>query len=189
MGFRARVVLKAAVWIVCLAPLAALLHRFWLDDLTANPISYVTNELGQTALRLLLASLTLTPLRLVFGIGWQMTLRRLLGVFAFFYVCLHLSVWLVLDHFFDWPQLGADIVKRPYITVGMLAWTLLLPLAATSTTGMVKRLGGANWRQYLTTVRAIEQVTGFDFFSALPANLQEALATRLDPTSRMDRDE
>ena len=147
MRFRARVVLKAAVWIVCLAPLAALLYRFWTDDLTANPISYVTNELGQTALRLLLASLALTPLRLVFGIGWQMTLRRLLGVFAFFYVCLHLGVWLVLDHFFDWPQLGADIVKRPYITVGMLAWTLLLPLAATSTTGMIKRLGGANWRR------------------------------------------
>jgi predicted Zn-dependent peptidase/DMSO/TMAO reductase YedYZ heme-binding membrane subunit len=147
VAFRARVVLKTAVWIVCLSPLAALLYRFWTDDLTANPISYVTNELGQTALRLLLASLALTPLRLVFGIGWQMTLRRLLGLFAFFYVCLHLSVWLVLDHFFDWPQLGADIVKRPYITVGMLAWTLLLPLAATSTTGMIKRLGGANWRR------------------------------------------
>ena len=147
MGFRARVVLKTAVWIVCLAPLAALLYHFWTDDLTANPISYVTNELGQTALRLLLASLALTPLRLVFGIGWQMTLRRLLGLFAFFYVCLHLSVWLVLDHFFDWSQLGADIVKRPYITVGMLAWTLLLPLAATSTTGMIKRLGGRNWRR------------------------------------------
>jgi predicted Zn-dependent peptidase/DMSO/TMAO reductase YedYZ heme-binding membrane subunit len=132
---------------VCLAPLAALLYHFWTDDLTANPISYVTNELGQTALRLLLASLALTPLRLVFGIGWQMTLRRLLGLFAFFYVCLHLGVWLVLDHFFDWPQLGADIVKRPYITVGMLAWTLLLPLAATSTTGMIKRLGGRSWRR------------------------------------------
>ena len=147
MGFRARVALKTAVWVVCLSPLAALLYRFWTDDLTANPISYVTNELGQTALRLLLASLALTPLRLVFGIGWQMPLRRLLGLFAFFYVCLHLSVWLVLDHFFDWRQLGADILKRPYITVGMLAWTLLVPLAATSTRGMIKRLGGAAWRR------------------------------------------
>ena len=147
MGFRARVALKAVVWVVCLTPLAALLYRLWTNDLTANPISFVTNELGQTALRLLLASLALTPLRLLFGIGWQMTLRRLLGLFAFFYVSLHLSVWLVLDHFFDWPQLGADIVKRPYITVGMLAWTLLVPLAATSTTGMIKRLGGATWRR------------------------------------------
>jgi predicted Zn-dependent peptidase/DMSO/TMAO reductase YedYZ heme-binding membrane subunit len=147
VGFRTRVVVKAAVWVIALAPLAMLLYQFWTDDLTANPISYVTNELGQTTLRLLLASLTLTPLRLVFGIGWQMTLRRLLGLFAFFYVCLHLSVWLVLDHFFDWRELGADIVKRPYITVGMLAFTLLIPLAATSTTGMIKRLGGANWRR------------------------------------------
>jgi len=147
VGFRARVGVKAAVWGVCLTPLAGLLYRFWTDDLTANPISYVTNELGQTALQLLLASLALTPLRLVFGIGWQMTLRRLLGLFAFFYVSLHLSVWLVLDHYFDWAQLGADILKRPYITVGMLAWTLLLPLAATSTTRMIKRLGGAAWRR------------------------------------------
>ena len=147
MGSRGRVVLKTAVWLVCLAPLASLVYHFWTDDLTANPISYVTNTLGETALQLLLASLALTPLRLVFGIGWQMTLRRLLGLFAFFYVSLHLSVWLVLDHFFDWPQLGADILKRPYITVGMLAWTLLLPLAATSTTGMIKRLGGATWRR------------------------------------------
>ena len=147
MTGRARVALKTTVWGVALAPLAALLYRFWTDDLTANPISYVTNELGQTALRLLLASLSLTPLRLVFGIGWQMTLRRLLGLFAFFYVCLHLTVWLVLDHFFDWAELGKDILKRPYITVGMLAWTLLVPLAATSTTAMIKRLGGANWRR------------------------------------------
>jgi predicted Zn-dependent peptidase/DMSO/TMAO reductase YedYZ heme-binding membrane subunit len=147
VGSRARAGLKSAVWLVCLTPLAMLLYRFWSDDLTANPISYVTNELGETALRLLLASLALTPLRLVFGIAWQMTLRRLLGLFAFFYVCLHLGVWLVLDHFFDWAQLGADILKRPYITVGMLAWTLLVPLAATSTAAMIKRLGAASWRR------------------------------------------
>ena len=135
------------MWLVCLVPLVKLLYGYWIGDLTANPISYVTNELGQTTLRLLLASLALTPLRILFGWGWQMPLRRLLGVFAFFYVCLHLSVWVVLDHFFDWREMGADIVKRPYITVGMLAFTLLVPLAATSTTGMIKRLGAARWRQ------------------------------------------
>ena len=147
MSRRARVALKAGVWLVCLTPLAKLLYGYWTDDLTANPISYVTNELGQTTLRLLLASLALTPLRIVFGWGWQMPLRRLLGLFAFFYVCLHLSVWVVLDHFFDWHEMGGDIVKRPYITVGMLAFTLLVPLAATSTTGMIKRLGAARWRR------------------------------------------
>jgi predicted Zn-dependent peptidase/DMSO/TMAO reductase YedYZ heme-binding membrane subunit len=143
---RVRVALKAGVWVACLVPLAKLLYGFWTEDLTANPISYVTNELGQTTLRLLLLSLALTPLRILFGWGWQMPFRRLLGLFAFFYVCLHLSVWVVLDHFFDWHELGADIAKRPYITVGMLAFTLLLPLALTSTTGMIKRLGAARWR-------------------------------------------
>jgi zinc protease len=144
---RIRIAFKAGVWIACLTPLAKLLYGFWTDDLTANPISYVTNELGQTTLRLLLLSLALTPLRLLLGWGWQMTFRRLLGLFAFFYVCLHLSVWVVLDHFFDWHEMGADIVKRPYITVGMLAFTLLVPLAATSTTAAIKRLGAARWRR------------------------------------------
>ena len=147
MSRRARVALKVGVWIACLTPLAGLLYGYWTDDLTANPISYVTNELGQTTLRLLLLSLGLTPLRLVFGWGWQMPLRRLLGLFAFFYVCLHLGVWIVLDHFFDWREMGGDIAKRPYITVGMLAFTLLAPLAATSTTGTIKRLGAARWRR------------------------------------------
>jgi sulfoxide reductase heme-binding subunit YedZ len=76
-----------------------------------------------------------------------MSLRRLLGLFAFFYASLHFSVWILLDHFFNWRQMGADIVKRPYITVGMLALTCLVPLAVTSTTGMIKRLGAANWKR------------------------------------------
>jgi sulfoxide reductase heme-binding subunit YedZ len=144
---RARVLLKVAVWGVALAPLAHLLYGFWTDDLTVNPIEYVTRELGETALRLLLASLALTPLRILFGISWPVTLRRLLGLFAFFYVCLHFAVWIVLDHFFDWRTMGDDIVKRPWITVGVTALVLLAPLAATSTTGMIKRLGGVAWRR------------------------------------------
>ncbi len=147
MSRRVRVALKIGVWAACLIPAAKLAYGWWTDDLTANPISYITNELGQTTLRLLLLSLALTPLRILFGWGWQMSLRRLLGLFAFFYVCLHLSVWVVLDHFFDWREMGGDIAKRPYITVGMLGFTLLLPLATTSTTGMIKRLGAARWRR------------------------------------------
>jgi len=113
----------------------------------ANPISYATNLLGDTTIRLLLASLSMTPLRVVFGISWPVYFRRLLGLFAFFYVCLHFSVWLVVDHFFDWHEMIGDILKRPYITVGMLALTLLIPLAITSTGRMVKRLGGRNWHR------------------------------------------
>lgn len=147
MSRRGRIILKVTVWGVALSPLLWLLYRFITVGLGANPISYATNLLGDTTLRLLLASLSMTPLRLLFGIGWQMSLRRLLGLFAFFYACLHFSVWIVLDHFFDWDQMFADIVKRPYITVGASALTLLVPLAATSTVGMVKRLGAKNWRR------------------------------------------
>jgi sulfoxide reductase heme-binding subunit YedZ len=144
---RGRVALKVAVWGAALAPLAGLLVGFWTDDLTVNPIEHVTRTLGETALQLLLASLAVTPLRIVFGLGWPLTLRRLLGLFAFFYVCLHFAVWVVLDHFFDWRTMGDDVVKRPWITVGVLALALLVPLAATSTTGMIRRLGGAAWRR------------------------------------------
>lgn len=155
MSRRVRIALKASVWGVALLPLLLLLYRFATDDLGPNPISYTTNVLGDTTLRLLLASLALTPLRLVSGISWQMSLRRLLGLFAFFYACLHFSVWIVLDRFFDWEEMIADIAKRPYITVGVLALILLLPLAATSTARMVKRLGGANWRRLHTLVYMI----------------------------------
>jgi sulfoxide reductase heme-binding subunit YedZ len=144
---RWRIALKAAAWVLCLLPLLFLLHRAWTDDLGANPISFVTNWLGQWTFRLLLVSLAITPLRIVAGLAWPVSLRRLLGLFAFFYACLHFSVWILLDHFFNWDQMLADIVKRRYITVGMLALLLLIPLAVTSTKGMVKRLGGATWRR------------------------------------------
>lgn len=147
MSTRSRVALKTAVWVVALVPLARLLHGFWTDDLTVNPIEHVTRTLGETALQLLLASLALTPLRIVFGVGWPVTVRRLLGLFAFVYIGLHFGVWVVLDHFFDWRTMLDDVVKRPWITVGVTALALLVPLAATSTTGMIKRLGGVTWRR------------------------------------------
>ena len=147
MSRRGRIALKAAVWAAGLTPLASLVWWYWTARLGANPISLVTNTLGDWTLRLLLTCLALTPLRILTGWGWQMTLRRLLGLFAFAYACLHFSVWVVLDHFFDWPEMGADIVKRPYITVGVSALTLLVPLAATSTTGMIRRLGARAWKR------------------------------------------
>jgi len=140
-----RIAVKIAVWGVCLAPLALLGYRAWSDDLGANPISFITNTLGDWTLRILLASLAMTPLRIVFGLSWPITLRRLLGLFAFAFVCLHFAGWIVLDFFFDWPRMWADIVKRPYITMGMLALLSLIPLAATSTTGMIRRLGARAW--------------------------------------------
>ena len=147
MSRRSRVALKVSAWILCLAPLACLLYYAGTGDLSANPISFVTNWLGDWTLRLLLASLAMTPLRILFGLSWPLALRRMLGLFALFYATLHLSVWLALDHFFDWSQMGADIVKRPYITVGMTGLVLMLPLAATSTAAAIRKLGGRNWQR------------------------------------------
>src|SRR5256712_10947269 len=137
-----RVALKVAVWVLCLAPLALLPSRAATGDLSANPISFVTYWLGDWTLRLLLASLAMTPLRILFGLSWPLALRRLLGLFAFFYAGLHFSVWLVVDHFFDWRGVGAGILKRPYITGGVAAPTPNLPPAATPTTAGLKKLGG-----------------------------------------------
>ncbi len=158
-----RIVLKSIVWSLCLLPLVVLAYRAATGDLTANPISFLTNWLGQWTFRLLLATLALTPLRVLFGMSWQISLRRLLGLFAFFYACLHFSVWILVDHFFSWDQMVADIVKRRYITVGMLALTLLVPLAVTSTKGMVKRLGGMNWRRLHRLVYVIGVLAALHF--------------------------
>ena len=135
------------MWLVCLGPPAALVARFLTGNLGANPIDFVTDTLGDWTLRILLASLAMTPLRILTGQAWPITLRRLLGLFAFAYAVMHFSVWVVLDFFFDWELMLADIVKRPYITVGMSALLVLTPLALTSTSGMIKRLGGRTWRR------------------------------------------
>jgi sulfoxide reductase heme-binding subunit YedZ len=144
---RQRTGLKAAVWVGCLSPLAALAWQLWTDPLVTNPINVATRTLGDWTLRILLLSLTMTPLRILFGLSWPVTLRRLLGLFAFTYAMLHFSVWIVIDFFFDWPSMVADVLKRPYITVGFTALLLLVPLAATSTAGMVRRLGAVAWRR------------------------------------------
>ena len=147
MDRRVRIALKAAIWIASLWPLGVLVRGYLTDDLGANPIDYITRTLGLTALVLLLCSLGMTPLRALFRWSWPIQVRRLLGLLAFFYVCLHFAVWIGLDHFFAWRRMWEDVLKRPYITVGVLALLLLIPLAATSTTGMIKRLGGQNWRR------------------------------------------
>src|SRR5262245_31268040 len=146
MSRQGRIALKAVVWTACLAPLAHLGYRALAGDLTAIPIDYLTDRLGKTALQLLLLSLAMTPLRVVAGLSWPLLLRRLLGLFAFFYALLHFLVWSLVDHFLNWPQMLEDIAKRPYITVGMAALGALLPLAATSTARMIKRLGARRWR-------------------------------------------
>ena len=163
MSRRTRISLKSAAWALCLLPLLVLSYRALSDGLGANPISYVTNWLGQWTFRLLLVSLALTPLRIVTGLAWPVLLRRLVGLFTFFYASLHFLVWVLIDHFFNWDQMLADLVKRRYITVGMLALTLLIPLAITSTSGMVKRLGGTAWRRLHRLVYLIGVLAALHF--------------------------
>lgn len=138
---------KAVLFVCCLLPLAHYGIALWQDTLGANPIEALTRGLGDWALRLLLITLAVTPLRRATGWAWLLRLRRMLGLFAFFYACLHLVAYLWLDQFFDWVDIGRDILKRPFITVGMATFLLLVPLAATSTNAMIRRLGGERWQR------------------------------------------
>lgn len=133
--------IKPAVFIVSLLPLAWLVFAVFTDRLGANPLDELNDELGEWALRFLILTLAITPLRKLTGMNWLIRLRRMLGLYVFFYAVLHLFAYLWLDKFFYWPEIIADVIKRPFITVGMLALFLLIPLAVTSTNGMMKRLG------------------------------------------------
>jgi len=154
--------LKIVVFLACLIPLGQLLYNAWAGDLTANPIEYITHFTGDWSLIFLLATLSVTPLRKIFGWNEIIKLRRMLGLFAFFYVLLHFSTYMVLDHFFDFERIVKDVYKRPYVTAGFTAFVLLIPLAATSTAAMIRRLG-KRWQQLhrLVYVAAIAGVVHF----------------------------
>ncbi len=136
---------KPVVFLLALAPALLLGLDFATDDLGANPIEEITHRTGRWGLRFLLIALAVTPLRIVTGWSQLVLLRRMLGLFAFFYVLLHFSTYIVLDQFFYLAGIVEDVAKRPYITVGFTSFLLLIPLAITSTNGWVKRLGGKRW--------------------------------------------
>lgn len=137
--------IKAAVFIAALGPLARLIAGFFLDALGANPIELITRSTGTWTLVFLLITLAVTPLRRATGMSWLLRLRRMLGLFAFFYGSLHFTTYIWLDQFFDVAAIVKDIVKRPFITLGFAAFVLMIPLAVTSANAMVKRLGAKRW--------------------------------------------
>ncbi len=147
--------LKRILFVLCLVPLLRLAWGAWDDALGANPIEFIQRSLGSWTLNFLLITLTVSPLRRLSGWHWLLRLRRMLGLYAFFYAMLHLVSYLWLDQFFDWQAIAKDILKRPFITVGMSAFMLLLPLAATSSDAMIRRLGGRRWQQLHRSVYAI----------------------------------
>ena len=138
--------IKAAVWAACLAPLVILYLRVFQQygGYVANPSSEILHTVGKTGLNLLLISLAVTPIRLLTGFNLVQRFRRLLGLFSFFYLSLHLSAFIWLDLRFRWGIIIEEILIRPYLTIGMAALVLMIPLAVTSTRGMQRRLG-RNW--------------------------------------------
>ncbi len=137
---------KVVVFLVCLVPLGVLLWKGYQGDLTANPIEFVEHWTGDWTIRFLIITLCITPLRKMLRLPLLIRFRRMLGLFAFFYVCLHFLSWVVLDHFFNLHEMWTDVLKRRYITVGFTGFVLLLPLAITSTAGWIRRLGGKQWQ-------------------------------------------
>ena len=137
---------KVAVFLLCLAPLGYLGLRAYHGKLTANPVEFVQHFTGDWTLRFLLITLSVTPLRKLLNLPDLIRFRRMLGLFAFTYVCLHFLTYIGPDQAFDLRGIWKDVVKRPFVTVGFLGFLLLIPLALTSTKGWIRRLGGKRWQ-------------------------------------------
>lgn len=139
--------IKSVIFVACLIPLARLVWFAFQGNLSANPIEFITRSLGTWTLVFLLITLSITPLRKLLNQPWLIKLRRMLGLFAFFYASLHFVTYIWLDQFFDLQAIYKDVIKRPFITVGFASFILLIPLAVTSTNNMVRRLGGKRWQK------------------------------------------
>lgn len=155
--------LKVFIFFLALIPLGRLAWWAYADALGSNPIEKLIHQTGYWTLTFLTITMAVTPLRLWLGWVWLGRFRRMLGLFAFFYGFLHLSIYVVLDQFFDWMGILKDIAKRPYITVGFTAMMMMVPLALTSTDGMIRRLGGQRWRSLHRLVYLITLLGGIHF--------------------------
>ena len=164
--------LKPALFLLCLAPAAELAHGAWAGTLGVNPLETLTRGTGEWTLRLLLATLAVTPLIRLTGRPELLRLRRMLGLFAFFYACLHFGTYLWFDKFFDWTEIWLDVRDRLFITAGFAAFALLVPLAATSTRGMQRRLGRA-WNRLHRLVYAAAAAGVLHYFWLVKADVFE----------------
>ncbi len=174
---RYRYLYKPLVFVAGLAPLAWMICgalQLFGASLGADPVKKLEHECGKTALNFLLLTLSVTPVRTLAGLPQLLRLRRMLGLFAFFYAVVHFSVYLVLDLELNFPLVGADIVKRPYITVGFTALLLLLPLALTSTNGMMRRLG-RRWQSLHRLIYVIAALAVWHFYWQVKRDVREPL--------------
>jgi methionine sulfoxide reductase heme-binding subunit len=172
-----RRIVKPLVFIACLVPLIWLIVRafgFVHIGLGADPVKKIQDTCGQWGLRFLMITLAITPLRDWFGITWTISLRRMLGLYAFFYVLLHFLTWFVLNQGMDWHGMLIDIAKRPYITIGFTALVLLIPLAVTSTNAMIRRLG-KRWKKLHRLIYPISILAVWHFYWQVKADIREPL--------------
>jgi sulfoxide reductase heme-binding subunit YedZ len=167
-------VIKPVLFAVCLVPFIALVTGALNDSLGANPVETMTHETGEWTLRFLLLTLLITPLRRLSGHNWLIRLRRMFGLFAFFYACLHFLTYIWFDHYFDWMEIIKDIPKRPFITVGFIAFVLLVPLALTSTNAMMRRLK-KNWTRLHKLVYVIAVLGVLHFLWLVKADILEPM--------------
>lgn len=137
---------KVVVFVLCLVPMFWLAWRGWHEDLSANPIEFITRYTGDWTLRFLVFTLAVTPLRKLLGLPELIKFRRMIGLYAFFYGVLHFTTYIWLDKFFDLAEMLHDVAKRPFITAGFTSFLLMIPLALTSTTGWIRRMGGKRWQ-------------------------------------------
>jgi sulfoxide reductase heme-binding subunit YedZ len=165
-----RTPLKPTVLAICLIPFGQLLYSGYVGDLGANPIETITRFTGSWALIFLLATLSVTPLRRITGWNELIKFRRMLGLVAFFYAALHFATYMVLDLYFDLSAIGKDVLKRPYITVGFAALVLMIPLAITSSAGMIRRLG-KRWQQLHYLVYAVAILGVLHFYWLVKADI------------------
>ena len=141
------IALKTVAWLLCLTPAFSLTWKAFHDGLGANPVEYITHATGNWTLRFILITLAITPVRKLIKQPQLVRFRRMLGLFAFFYGCLHFTTWFWLDKSLDLGEMWKDVLKRPFITMGFLGFAAMIPLAITSTVGWIRRLGGKNWQR------------------------------------------
>lgn len=170
-----RWIAKPILFAAGLLPLAWLAWKATTVGLGAHPQEYVNRFLGDWALRFLLIALAVTPVRGLTGWNALARFRRMLGLFAFFYAFCHVTSYVAVDQFFDWIAIGKDIIKRNYITIGMITFATLIPLAATSTDGMVRRLGGPRWKKLHRLVYVAGVAGVFHFYMMVKADVREPL--------------
>jgi len=152
--------LKIPIFFLCLTPVLLLARNAYLQILGPNPIETITHDTGDWTINFLTATLAISPLRRLLGLPELIRYRRMSGLFAFFYGCLHFTTYLWLDKFFDFHEIVKDVYKRPFITAGFVGFTAMVPLAVTSTAGWIRRLGGRRWQMlhrliYLTAIAGV----------------------------------